>query len=290
MNKKKQKNISGWLILDKPIGLTSAKSVALVKRLTEAKKAGHGGTLDPLASGVLPIAFGEATKVVRYVLDGYKSYEFSLRWGIQTTTDDLEGDVILEKEKIPSIDQINFVVSKFLGDISQVPPAFSAIKIDGKRSYSLARLGKSPKLSSRKITIKKLELMTEMGKEAKFFVTCSKGTYVRSLARDMGLLLGTAAHVTSLRRVKAGTFDIKSAFSLDSIQRLSHSGGLIKAMIPIHTALDDIPAIVVGNDQAKKLRYGQNISSANQGMAKREVVVVDYSYLYYLLHYYYYYY
>tara|TARA_Y100000590_G_C15692265_1_gene1003842 strand:+ start:1280 stop:2179 length:900 start_codon:yes stop_codon:yes gene_type:complete len=275
MNKIKRNSIDGWLILDKPVGLTSTRCLSIVKRLTGVKKAGHGGTLDPLASGVLPIAFGEATKAVRYVLDSYKSYEFGVRWGIQTTTDDAEGDVILETNKIPGKNQINFGINKFLGDISQVPPAFSAIKVDGNRSYNLARQGKPPKLKSRKVTIKKLELVAKTGNEAKFFLTCSKGTYVRSIARDMALLLGTAAHVTSLRRVQAGSFDIKSAFSLDSIQRLSHSGDIVKALIPILKALDDIPAIVVGNDQAKKLRYGQDISSANQGMAKREVVVVN---------------
>ena len=275
MNKKIGRSIDGWLILDKPVGLTSARCLSIVKRLTGVKKAGHGGTLDPLASGVLPIAFGEATKAVKYVLDGYKSYEFGVRWGIQTTTDDAEGDVIQETNKIPNKDQINYGITSFIGDISQIPPAFSAIKINGIRSYNLARQGKSPKLKSRKVTIKKLELVEKAGNESKFFLNCSKGTYVRSVARDMALLLGTAAHVTSLRRVKAGSFDIKSAFSLDSIERLSHSGYLLKALIPILKALDDIPAIVVGNDQAKKIRYGQKISSANQGMVKREVVIIN---------------
>lgn len=205
------KLVNGWVIVDKPEGMSSAHVVAKIKRLFKAKKAGHGGTLDPLATGVLPIALGEATKTLSYVLDGAKAYRFQLKWGEGRTTDDREGEITKISDKRPNANEIKDILPQFIGHIEQIPPSYSALKVNGKRAYTLAREGQSVSLPPRQIVISSLILLESTPDTATFEVSCSKGTYVRSLARDLASKLGTYAHITQLRRLKAGFFHEKDA-------------------------------------------------------------------------------
>ncbi|MGC6536751.1 MAG: tRNA pseudouridine(55) synthase TruB [Candidatus Puniceispirillaceae bacterium] len=258
MTKKPSEAYHGWLVLDKPVGISSAAAVGIVRRLFGGIKAGHGGTLDPLASGILPIALGEATKTTSYVMGAEKSYEFALRWGEQTATDDAEGDVIARSDVVPEAADITATLGSFIGLIDQTPPAYSAIKIDGKRAYALARDGKEmPKLAARQIRIDDFTLLSANGHEARFQVHCGKGAYIRSLARDLGLKLGTVAHVTELRRIAVGQFNLENAISLDLLEELGHSAAASPYVIPVIAALDDIPALAITTEEAKKLRFGQ---------------------------------
>ncbi len=264
--------VNGWVIIDKPYGMSSTQVVGKIKWLFKTKKAGHGGTLDPLATGVLPIALGEATKTVSYVLEGTKSYQFEIKWGEARSTDDVEGEVVGVSEKRPSKDEILSILSQFTGEIEQVPPAFSALKIDGKRAYALARKGIEVKLSSRKVTISSLALK-EVGQDwAVFEVECSKGTYVRSLGRDIALKLGTCGHISALRRLSAGPFREKNAILLDSLLKIGHNTELMKYVLPLQDALADILALEVQDTEAAKLRQGQIISTSHQETA--EVVLI----------------
>ena len=248
----------GWLVLDKPVGISSAAAVGIVRRLFGGIKAGHGGTLDPLASGILPIALGEATKTTSYVMGAEKSYEFALRWGEQTETDDAEGAVIARSDKIPEKAQIIEALDDFIGLIDQKPPAYSAVKVGGRRAYALARDGKEvPELAARQIRIDDFTLLSASGHEARFQVQCGKGAYIRSLARDLGQALGTVAHVTELRRTAVGQFNLENAISLDLLEELGHSAAASPYVIPVIAALDDIPALAITTEEAKKLRFGQ---------------------------------
>jgi tRNA pseudouridine55 synthase len=249
--------INGWLNIDKPAGLSSAAVVARVKHATGARKAGHGGTLDPLATGVLPIALGEATKTVAYVMDGTKAYRFTARWGEARSTDDLEGEVTETSEKRPSAAEIKAVLSEFEGEISQVPPVYSAIKVAGRRAYSLAREGNPPELAARSVRVDRLSMLSNGPDWAEFEVECGKGTYVRSLARDLARRLGSVGHIIVLRRTKAAGFSEKTAISLDSVAELSHSARLVEALLPVETALADIPALALTGIDANRLRRGQ---------------------------------
>ncbi|MEM9357543.1 MAG: tRNA pseudouridine(55) synthase TruB, partial [Pseudomonadota bacterium] len=211
--KKKGRPVHGWLVLDKPLNMTSTSAVARTKRMLSAQKAGHAGTLDPLATGILPLAFGEATKTVSYAMEGEKAYQFTVRWGAETETDDAEGRIIQKSEKRPSRNDIEACLDKFRGTIEQVPPKFSAIKLDGNRAYDLARDGEAVELQSREVEIKQLELLdTPDDETAVFAATCGKGTYVRSLARDFGRDLGCFGYVIALRRTRVGPFDESSAW------------------------------------------------------------------------------
>ncbi len=252
--------IHGWLIVDKPMGLTSAAVVGKVRRLTGAAKVGHGGTLDPLATGVLPLALGEATKTVPYVMDGRKEYQFTVRWGEARTTDDGDGEVRETCEVRPTETQIDSVLPSFVGDIQQVPPAFSAVKVDGQRAYALARADKPVALTARQVKIERLELLAIHDTDhAEFRVTAGKGAYMRSLARDLALALGTVGHVSALRRTAVGPFSEKDAISLDKLLVLGHSAALFERLLPIETALDGILALVLTEAEGRSLRLGQPV-------------------------------
>jgi tRNA pseudouridine55 synthase len=255
---------SGWIILDKPVGLGSTQAVSAVKRaLREAgepkTKVGHGGTLDPLASGVLPIALGEATKLAGRMLDATKAYDFTIRFGGETDTLDAEGTVIATSDVRPSRDQVEAVLSRFTGEIEQVPPAYSALKLDGKAAYARSRAGEEVEMKPRRVTIHELRLLEANPDEITLSATVSKGTYVRSLARDMAHALGTVGHVTYLRRTRAGPFVLESAISLDFLGEAAKARDLTRAVLPLEAALDDIPALPVTPDQAVLLRHGQRL-------------------------------
>ncbi|WP_395663283.1 tRNA pseudouridine(55) synthase TruB [Aestuariivirga sp.] len=279
---KKQRNpVHGWLVLDKPYGMTSTQAVGKVRFLFNAEKAGHGGTLDPLASGLLPIALGEATKTVSHAMDGRKIYRFTAQWGEERTTDDLEGEVSATSAKRPSRDEIESILPRFTGEIMQAPPAFSAIKVDGERAYDLARAGEAVDLAARPVFIEELKLVAAEADHATFEVTCGKGTYIRSLARDMGRALGSAAHVSMLRRVAVGPFTEAHMISLENLMELSHKapgGNAVNgALLPIETVLDGIPALAIDADQARRLRLGQPVllRGANAPIAEDAVLVTS---------------
>lgn len=249
------------MIIDKPSGVTSTQVVGRVRRALHARKVGHGGTLDPLATGVLPIALGEATKTVSYVMDGQKSYRFALRWGQATATDDSEGPVIEEASKIPDAAEIASALPRFQGEIDQIPPLYSAVKIGGQRAYDLARAQKAFELQPRRVRIDALRLVgREAPDRAVFEVRCGKGAYMRSLARDLGRALGTCAHIVALRRLAVGPFSEGDAISLESLEAMRHSPAASEQLLPVETALDGIPALVLSETEANRLRCGQSVS------------------------------
>lgn len=261
--KRRGRPVHGWVIVDKPLGLTSTQCLARVRRLTDAAKAGHGGTLDPLATGILPIALGEATKTVNWVMTAGKTYRFTVRWGEATETDDTEGPVTQRSDVRPDRAAIEAVLPSFTGEIMQRPPAYSAIKVDGRRSYDLARKGEVLELAARPIRIDALRLVDIPDPDhAVFEVDCGKGAYVRALGRDLALALGTYGHITVLRRTRVGRYDEKAAFSLDSLEELCQKDAAHAYLLPIETALDDIPALVLTGPQADRLKHGQPIKIA----------------------------
>lgn len=254
--------LHGWIILDKPVGLGSTSAVSAVKRaLREAgeprTKVGHGGTLDPLASGVLPIALGEATKLAGHMLDATKAYEFTCRFGTQTDTLDREGKVIATSDVRPTLAEIEAILPRFTGPIEQVPPAYSALKVDGERAYDLARKGEAVELKARSVTVNSLTIVTADEGSVTLAASVSKGTYIRSLARDIALALGTVGHVTMLRRTRAGPFTLETAISLDKLADAAKARALTRMVLPLAAGLDDIPALPVTPDQARLLRHGQ---------------------------------
>jgi tRNA pseudouridine55 synthase len=263
--KRERHDVHGWLVLDKPIGMTSTHAVARVKRLFQAKRAGHAGTLDPLATGGLPIALGEATKTVPFVMDGRKTYRFTVRWGEERDTDDAEGRVTTQSAERPDAATVRALLPGFTGTISQVPPRFSAIKIDGERAYDIARDGETVELEARPVEIHALTLVEVPDPDhAIFEAECGKGTYVRALARDMGRLLGCHGHVSALRRTRVGPFTENSMISLEHLEGLCHraalgEGSLADALLPVATALDDIPALAVSRADAARLQRGQAV-------------------------------
>ncbi|HXP95124.1 MAG TPA: tRNA pseudouridine(55) synthase TruB [Telmatospirillum sp.] len=252
--------INGWLAIDKPLGMTSTTVVARVRRLTDAAKAGHGGTLDPLASGILPIALGEATKTVAYVMDGAKTYRWQVTWGEARNTDDGEGHVVATSPHRPGLADIEAVLPRFLGEIEQVPPAFSAVKIDGQRAYDLARADQTVTLRSRIVRIDSFTVVELTSETATFDVSCGKGAYIRSLARDLALALGTVGYVSSLRRTRCGPFHEGNAISLDMLENFGHSAASANLVLPVETVLDDIPALALTEDEARRLQNGQCLS------------------------------
>jgi tRNA pseudouridine55 synthase len=283
--------MNGWIVIDKPVGPGSTQIVSAVKRALRdggyAKaRVGHGGTLDPLASGVLPVALGEATKLAGRMLDADKIYEFTIRFGEETDTLDLEGEVVARSEVRPTAEQVEAVLGRFSGEIDQVPPVFSALKVDGRRAYDLARAGEEVTLKSRRVTIHTLStrhaelvsasrLETSEGSpdwtlkqvqgdgvvaETTLEARVSKGTYIRSLARDIARALGSVGHVTMLRRLKAGPFSLESAISLDKLAELAKARSLEQALLPLAAGLDDIPALPVTPDQARALRQGRRLA------------------------------
>jgi tRNA pseudouridine55 synthase len=256
--------VHGWLVLDKPLGMTSTTAVAVVKRLFNAAKAGHAGTLDPLATGVLPIALGEATKTVSFAMDGAKFYRFTVRWGAATNTDDAEGEVIERSEARPTRAAIEAALPQFTGTIVQVPPQFSAIKLAGERAYDIARDGETVDLQPRNVEVKNLKLVAVADADhAEFEAECGKGTYVRAIARDLGRYLGCFGHVTALRRTIVGPFGPDHMIPLEKLEDLRHKGAgreaLKECLLPVETALDDIPALAVGSAEAARLKQGQSV-------------------------------
>jgi tRNA pseudouridine55 synthase len=263
----RRNRIDGWLVLDKPVGLSSNDALTRLKRLLHPQKVGHAGTLDPLASGCLPIAFGEATKTVSFAMDGRKVYRFTVRWGVATETDDTEGAVCETSDMRPTAEEIRAVLPEFTGTISQVPPVYSAIKVDGARAYDLARDGAEVELASRDITVHRLDLVEcPDADHAVFEAECGKGTYVRALARDLGHRLGSCGHVTALRRLLVGPFGEDDMIPLETLEDLGQCApgeGLdedhASLILPVATALDDIPALAVSRQDAARLRRGQGV-------------------------------
>jgi tRNA pseudouridine55 synthase len=258
------KPISGWLALDKPEGITSTSALNRVKRLFDAAKAGHGGTLDPLASGLLPIAFGEATKTVPFLMDRLKTYRFTIAWGAETDTDDADGSVIATSAVRPGEEAISRALAQFRGTIVQRPPRYSAKKLQGQRAYDLAREGLDPELGSREVFIEDIRVIESAARERTVLeAVCGKGTYVRAIARDLGRGLGTFAHVAALRRLRVGPFGEDQMISLAGLEEISHSAAGCEALLarlhPVETVLDDIPALAVGLGDAARLRSGQPI-------------------------------
>ncbi len=262
--RKKGNPVHGWVILDKPLNMTSTQAVGAVRRAFNAQKAGHAGTLDPLATGMLPIALGEATKTVPFAVDGEKAYRFTVRWGTETTTDDTEGPVSQTSDKRPSRGDIEAILPGFRGEIMQVPPVYSAIKVDGNRAYDLARDGETVVLEPRPVVIERLDLVEQIDEATSVFeAECGKGTYVRSLARDMGRLLGCYGHVIALRRTRVGPFEEARSVMLSTIDEASkvedEGAALMKLLAPVETALEDLPELLVGPSDAASLVRGQAV-------------------------------
>ena len=258
-----RRKVHGWLVLDKPVGMTSTHAVAVAKRLYNAEKAGHAGTLDPLASGLLPIAFGEATKTVPYVMDGEKAYRFTVRWGVETDTDDADGQAVETSDARPAPEAIEAILPDFTGAISQAPPAYSAIKINGERAYDLARDGETVTIEPRMVEIRSLRLVESTTDEATFEARCGKGTYVRALARDFGRMLGCRGHVVALRRTAVGGFSEADSIPVATLQEHGEPGPdapeLAAALLPIEAALTALPEIAVVQSDAARLLNGQSV-------------------------------
>lgn len=262
--KRKGDKISGWLVVDKPKGMGSTQVVGKTRYLLHAAKNGHCGTLDPFATGVLPIAFGEATKLISYVMDGDKEYEFWLKFGATTDTLDCDGKIIAESDKIPTKGEIEGVLSQFVGEIIQVPPIYSAIKINGQRAYDLARKGENAEIPERKIEIYSLDLLDMPESNVVHCrVRCSKGTYVRTLGADIAKKLGTLGYLQALRRTKCGVFDISSTILLENLEKIEYVEDRQKKLLSVITCLRDIADIAVTEADAIKLKQGQGLSPKN---------------------------
>jgi tRNA pseudouridine55 synthase len=262
--KKRGKPVHGWVVFDKPLNMSSTQGVGKIRWLFDADKAGHGGTLDPLATGLLPIALGEATKTVQWAMDGQKTYRFRIKWGAETETDDLEGAITAQSETRPTTEGIDTILQKFTGEITQIPPIYSALKIDGARAYDLARAGEKPEMTPRQVMIEELRLIDASSPDhADFETICGKGTYIRALARDIGRALGCLGHLTLLRRTQVGPFTEKDMISLEKLEEMRHrpadEGALENALHSISTVLDGIPALAVTDQDAAKLRQGQSV-------------------------------
>ncbi|WP_372426587.1 tRNA pseudouridine(55) synthase TruB [Salinarimonas chemoclinalis] len=261
----KRRDVNGWVVLDKAVGVTSTHAVAMVKRAFNAKKAGHAGTLDPLASGILPIALGEATKTVPFVMDGRKAYLFTVSWGAQTDTDDAEGEVVARSDARPTPAEIEAILPDFVGEIMQVPPRYSAIKIAGERAYDLARDGETVELVARPVEIDRISLVAHGGDTSVFEAECGRGTYVRALARDFGRRLGCLGHVSSLRRTRVGPFteeDTVEAQDLEAFRAAVEAGespALEDLVLPVQTALGELEPVPVSRDAAARLMRGQSV-------------------------------
>jgi tRNA pseudouridine55 synthase len=252
--------VSGWICLDKPIDLTSTQAVGRVRRALGAQKAGHAGTLDPLATGILPIALGEATKTVPFLMDATKAYRFTIAWGATTTGFDREGEIVATSDVRPSRAEVEAALPAFVGDILQIPPAFSAVKVDGERAYDLAREGIEVELEPRPVTIFGIDVVSEPDTDhIELEARCSKGTYVRALVRDLAVALGACAHVSTLRRTAVGSLTEDRAITLEKLEELCNSGARLEALLPVETALDDIPALALTTEDAFRLTQGRSI-------------------------------
>ena len=258
--RKKGDIINGWVCLDKPLELGSTDAVSKVRRLFDAQKAGHAGTLDPLASGILPIALGEATKTVPFMMDAEKVYRFTLNWGVSTDSLDREGEITARSDVRPSVEAVRAALPAFVGEIDQVPPQYSAIKVDGQRAYDLAREGTEFELASRRVTIHEAAVSDSPDADhVELTIRTGKGVYVRSLARDLAVALGAEGHVSALRRERVGPFSTENAVSLDFLTDLVHRDAASEGLLPVATALDDIPELAVTDQDAFSLRQGRPI-------------------------------
>jgi tRNA pseudouridine55 synthase len=258
--RKKGLDVHGWLVLDKPEDFTSTDAVSVVRRLFNANKAGHAGTLDPLASGILPIALGEATKTVPWLMEAEKSYSFTIRWGVSTDSQDREGKIVAESDVRPTPEAVAEALKRFLGEIEQVPPQFSAVKVDGERAYDLARDGQHVELKARQVVLHEARLAeTPDADHSVIEVRCGKGFYIRALVRDLAEKLGAEGHVSRLRRTAVGRFDEAASIGLDELKELVHKAAAFEALRPVETALADIPAVAVNGEDAFKLRQGRPI-------------------------------
>ncbi len=261
VGRKKGDPIHGWLVIDKPSGMTAATVVARVKRALNAAKAGHAGTLDPLATGILPVALGEATKTVAFAMDGAKTYEFEVIWGVRTDTDDSDGTVVAVSENRPSPANIQAALAQFTGIIAQVPPDYSAVKVQGRRAYVLARNQEPLALAARPVRVDQFDLLDAASPDrASFRVACGKGTYVRALVRDLAQALGTLGHIARLRRTVCGPFAENRAISLENLEVLGHKAAASEYLLPIATVLDDIPALALTEEEARRMSLGQSIA------------------------------
>jgi tRNA pseudouridine55 synthase len=262
--------IDGWLVVDKPPGITSAGVVARLRTALKPKRIGHGGTLDPLATGVLPVALGEATKTVSYAMEGAKTYRFTLNFGERRDTDDGEGVVLETSAHRPENTEIEAHLDRFTGEIDQVPPAYSAIKLGGKPAYARARAGEALDLKPRRVTIERLRLIDRPDRDhAVFEVACGKGVYVRALGRDLALALGTVGHIAKLRRTRVGPFTEEAAIPLDNLVSMGHSAPAFEHLYPVETVLDDIPALAVTGKQAAAIRQGRPVTVLRTGARGR---------------------
>ncbi len=267
MSRRKKGNpVHGWLVLDKPLAMTSTRAVGAIKRLFDAQKAGHAGTLDPLATGILPIGLGEATKTMAFAVNGEKVYRFSVRWGAETSTDDGEGTVVSESPSRPTLEAIEALLPAFIGEIMQVPPRFSAVRVDGERAYDLARDGEEVELAARPVTIESLDVVEAPDASTTVFEThCGKGTYVRALARDMGRALGCFGHVAALRRARVGPFGEAEAVSLETVEAAAAAaaedgGARLRALLkPVEAPLGDLPELSLSLSDAACLARGQSV-------------------------------
>jgi tRNA pseudouridine55 synthase len=258
--RKKGLPISGWVCLDKPYNMTSTQAVSKVRRLFEAQKAGHAGTLDPLATGILPIALGEATKTVPFLMESDKVYRFTIAWGRSTASFDAEGETTGESDVRPDPDAVAAALAPFIGEIEQVPPAFSAVKVDGERAYDLARRGVELELEPRPVMVHALRVVDAPDTDhVQLELHCGKGTYVRALARDLAAVLGACGHVSQLRRTRVGRFDEAEAICLENLEEVCHRGAGSEALLPVETALDDIPALAMTQEDAFRLSQGRAV-------------------------------
>lgn len=258
--RKKGDDVSGWVVLDKPDDMTSTHAVSAIRRIFNAQKAGHAGTLDPLASGILPIALGEATKTVPWLMEARKTYLFTIKWGVSTDTQDREGKSVAESDVRPTPEAIRAALPAFIGEIEQIPPQFSAVKVDGERAYDLARAGEAVELEPRKVTVYEAELVGTEGDDlATFRFRSGKGFYIRALVRDLAAKLGAEGHVWRLRRTAVGPFTEAESVTLDELQLLGQKGAASERLKPVETALDDIPALAINGEDAFKLRQGRPI-------------------------------
>lgn len=257
--RKKGQRVHGWVVLDKPLSMGSTPAVSKVRALYQAQKAGHAGTLDPLASGILPVALGEATKTVPWLMDAQKVYRFTVRWGVETTTLDGEGEPCAHSEVRPSPEAVERALGAFVGTIAQTPPVYSAIRVDGARAYDLARAGEEVTLEPREVVIHEARMIAAGPDEAEIRIRSGKGVYVRSLARDLALALGTVGHVTQLRREQVGPFTLDDAVSFEELSQLEQAGELDGALLPLHAACTQLPELAIGADDAADLRLGRSL-------------------------------
>ena len=258
--KRKGDPVHGWLNFNKPVGMTSTQAVAIVKRLMNAQKAGHGGTLDPLADGVLPIALGEATKTSSHAMDADKDYTFTITWGASTTTQDREGEITGRSDKRASLDEVRDVLAGFIGEIEQVPPIYSAIKVNGERAYDLARDGEEVELKSRRVDLFEARLdPASTEDEAVIHVTCGKGFYIRALVRDLAVELGLEGHVSALKRTRVGAFSISEGVGPDQLETIETPEARREALVPIETAMDDVPLVEIMPASVTKLKHGNDV-------------------------------